>query len=80
MTNKQKPQYYCFECKFAKSSYGALICKVYRGATYGALICKVYRGATKTTHKACLDFELKKDFVRRKNIKKTAKMKECVNE
>lgn len=50
MTNKQKTQYYCFECKFAKSAYGALI-------------CKVYRGATKTTDKACLDFELKKDFV-----------------
>ena len=63
MTNKQKTQYYCFECKFAKSSYGALI-------------CKVYRGETKASYKACLDFELKKDFVRRKNIKKTAKMKE----
>lgn len=63
MTNKQKPQYYCFECKFAKSSYGALI-------------CKVFNGATKATHKACLDFELKKDFIRRKNIKKTAKLKE----
>lgn len=60
MTNKHKPQYYCFECKFAKSAYGALI-------------CKVYRGATKTTHKACVDFELKKDFVRRKNIKKNGK-------
>ena len=53
MTNKQKPQYYCFECKFAKSAYGALI-------------CKVFKGATKTTHKACVDFELKKGFVRRK--------------
>ena len=60
MNNKHKPQYYCFECKFAKSAYGALI-------------CKVYRGATKTTHKACVDFELKKDFVRRKNIKKNGK-------
>ena len=67
MTNKYKPQYYCFECKFAKSSYGALI-------------CKVFNGATKATHKACLDFELKKDFVRRKQTKKTAKLKECVNE
>lgn len=56
MNNKQKSQYYCFECKFAKSAYGALI-------------CKVYRGATKASHKACVDFELKKDFVRRKNIK-----------
>ncbi len=60
MTNKQKPQYYCFECKFAKSSYGALICKVYKGAT-GIL------------NKACLDFELKKDFVRRRNNKKNGK-------
>ena len=42
MTDKQKPQYYCFECKYAKSAYGALI-------------CKVYKGATKTTHKACVD-------------------------
>lgn len=56
MTNKQKTQYYCFECKFAKSSYGALI-------------CKVYKGATGISNKACLDFELKKDFVRRKNGK-----------
>lgn len=64
MTNK--PQYYCFECKFAKSSYGALI-------------CKVYNGATKATHRACVDFELKKDFVRRKT-KKTANLKECSNE
>ena len=56
MTNKQKPQYYCFECKFAKSSYGALI-------------CKVYNEATGISNKACLDFELKKDFVRRKNGK-----------
>lgn len=63
MTNKQKTQYYCFECKFSKSAYGALI-------------CKVYKGATGISNKACLDFELKKDFVRRKNIKKTAKMKE----
>lgn len=67
MINKHKSQYYCFECKFAKSAYGALI-------------CKVFKGATKATNKACLDFELKKDFVRRKNIKKTAKLKECVNE
>ena len=50
MTNKQKTQYYCFECKFAKSAYGALI-------------CKVYRGETKASYKACVDFELKKDFV-----------------
>lgn len=57
MTNKQKSQYYCFECKYAKSAYGALI-------------CKVYKGATEKTYKACVDFELKKDFVRRKNIKK----------
>lgn len=57
MTNKQKTQYYCFECKYAKSAYGALI-------------CKVYTGATEKTYKACVDFELKKDFVRRKNIKK----------
>lgn len=56
MTNKQKSQYYCFECKFAKSAYGALI-------------CKVFNGATKASYKACVDFELKKDFVRRKNIK-----------
>ena len=54
MTNK--PQYYCFECKYAKSGYGVLI-------------CKVFRGAVKTTNKACVDFELKKDFVRRKNGK-----------
>ena len=60
MINKQKPQYYCFECKFAKSSYGALI-------------CKVYKGATGISNKACLDFELKKDFVRRKNNKKNGK-------
>ena len=60
MINKQKPQYYCFECKFAKSSYGALI-------------CMVYKGATGISNKACLDFELKKDFVRRKNNKKNGK-------
>lgn len=56
MTNKEKPQYYCFECEFAKSAYGALI-------------CKVYKGATKASYKACVDFELKKDFIRRKHKK-----------
>ena len=56
MTNKQKTQYYCFECKFAKSSYGALI-------------CNVYKGATEISNKACLDFELKKDFIRRKKFR-----------
>lgn len=55
MANK-KTQYYCFECKYAKSAYGALI-------------CKVYRGATDKNRRACVDFELKEDFSRRK-IKK----------
>ena len=52
MTGRQKTQYYCFECKYAKSAYGALI-------------CKVYRGFTELSNKACLDFELKQDFIRR---------------
>ena len=56
MTNK-KTQYYCFECRFAKSAYGSLICKVYRGATL-------------VSSKACLDFELKKDFKRRADKRK----------
>lgn len=55
MANK-KTQYYCFECKYAKSAYGALI-------------CKVYRGATDKNNRACVDFELKEGFSRRK-IKK----------
>ena len=52
MTSRQKTQYYCFECKYAKSAYGALI-------------CKVYRGATEKGRKACLAFELKQDFIGR---------------
>lgn len=60
MTNKQKSQYYCFECKFAKSGYGVLM-------------CKVFKGVVKTMDKACVDFELKEGFVRRKNIKKNGK-------
>ena len=61
MTGRQKTQYYCFECKYAK-------------LVYGALICKVYRGATEKGRKACLDFELKQDFIRRQV--KTSQKKE----
>lgn len=57
MTNRQKTQYYCFECRFAKSAYGSLICRVYRGSTL-------------VSSKACLDFELKKDFKRRADKRK----------
>ncbi|WP_304354392.1 hypothetical protein [Brachyspira innocens] len=60
MTNRQKLQYYCFECRFAKSAYGSLICKVYRGAIL-------------VSSKACLDFELKKDFKRRADKRKKNK-------
>ena len=56
MANK-KTQYYCFECRFAKSAYGSLICQVYRGAIL-------------VISKACLDFELKKDFKRRADKRK----------
>ncbi|MEI0797555.1 hypothetical protein R4Q14_04405 [Brachyspira intermedia] len=54
MKTQNKRLYYCFECKFAKR-------------IKGALICSVYRGITDISNKACLDFELKSDFIRRKN-------------
>lgn len=46
-------KYYCFECKYAKS-------------LKGVLHCSVYRGSVQIHSKACLDFALKENFIRRK--------------
>lgn len=59
---KNNSQYYCFECKYAKS-------------LKGVLHCSVYRGGIDPTNKACLDFELKENFIRRKPKAKKKKIK-----